>query len=227
MYRKSSGTDVVTGATANVADRTYFRAILQDDEPYDISNPVISKATGQKIFVIAHVVKDNQGRKAGIFGGTVLLDTISKIAGDIKIGKNGYGWIVDGSGQVIAHPNQELVLKLNVLESSKAGFKGLDEAGKLMLSRKPGSARIAQPNGEAEQLFFAPIPHSPGWVLGVAVPISQLLERVFYLLRTIIIVFVVLTAIIALLVLWVSSVLVRPIRQTALIAKDLAEGAGA
>jgi len=226
VYRKEQGADIVSGPTANVSDRTYFRAIFQDNEPYDISNPVISKATGQKIFVIAYGVKDNQGRKVGIFGGTVLLDTISKIAGDIKIGKNGYGWIVDGSGQVIAHPNQDMVLKLNVLDSSKVGFKGLEEAGKLMLAKKPGTARITRPDGEAEQLFFAPILSSPGWVLGVAVPISQLLERVFYLLRTVIIVFSALMVMIALLVLWVSNLIVRPIQQTALIAKDLAEGAG-
>jgi len=226
IYRKAGSADIVSGATANIADRAYFQAIMQGKDSYALSNPVISKATQQKIFVIAHEIKDLQGKKLGILGGTVLLDTISKLAAEIKIGKKGYGWIVDGAGQVVAHPNQELVMKLNVLESGKAGFKGLEEAGKLMLSKKPGTARILRPDGEAEQLFFAPIPNSPGWVLGVAVPLSQLMERVFYLLRTVIMVFVSLTAIIALLVLWVSGLIVRPIRQTAAIAKDLAEGAG-
>lgn len=226
VYRKSEGADIVSGATANIADRAYFRAIFQENQSYALSNPIISKATNRKIFVVAHTVQGPEGKAQGLFGATVLLDTISKIAADIKIGKSGYGWIVDGSGQVIAHPNQELTMKLNVLESSKAGFKGLEEAGKLMLSKKPGTARITRPDGEMEQLFFAPIPSSPGWVMGVAVPLSQLLDKVFYLLKMVIIIFTLLTAIIALLVLWASSFIVRPIRQTASIAKDLAEGEG-
>ena len=226
IYRQPGGADIVSGATANISDRAYFQAIIGGNDSYVLSNPVISKGTQQPIFVVAHEIKDSRGDKIGIFGGTVLLDTISKIAGEIKIGKNGYGWIVDGAGQFVAHPNQDLVMRLNVLESGKEGFKGLEEAGKMMLSKTPGTARIVRPDGEAEQLFFAPIPSSPGWVMGVAVPLSQLMERVFYLLRTILIVFAILTATIALLVLWVSGFIVRPIRQTASIAKDLAEGEG-
>ncbi|MCX7788036.1 MAG: methyl-accepting chemotaxis protein [Spirochaetes bacterium] len=226
VHRKPDGVDTISSATSNIADRAYFRDIMQENKKSSLSNPVVSKTTKQNVFVVAHAIIDSTGRRLGIFAGTVRLDTISKIAGDIKIGKDGYGWIVDGSGQVIAHPNKEMVMKLNVLESSKVGFKGLEEAGKLMLAKKHGTARIVRPDGEAEQLFFSPIPSSPGWVMGVAVPISQLLERVFYLLRTVIIVFTALTLVIALIVLWVSSLIVRPIRQTALIAKDLAEGAG-
>ncbi|GAB4367875.1 MAG: cache domain-containing protein [Spirochaetales bacterium] len=226
VYRPSEGADIITGATVNISDREYFQQVLQHDETYALSNPVISKVSQKKIFVIAHAVKDRQGKTLGVFGATVLLDTISRIAGDIRIGEKGYGWVVDGSGMVIAHPDPDMMMNLNVLESSKAGFQGLEEAGERMLSKEPGMARITRPDGEIEQLFFAPIPHSPGWVMGVSVPISQLLERVFHLLRMVIIVFAALTAIIALLVLWVSSLIVRPIRQTALIAKDLAEGAG-
>ncbi|MFQ3621856.1 MAG: methyl-accepting chemotaxis protein, partial [Spirochaetales bacterium] len=226
VNRQAGSADIVSGATVNVADRAYFKAILQENKPYAISNPVISKATQKSIFVIAYPVTNSQGKLQGILGATVPLDTISKMASGIKIGRNGYGWIVDGSGMVVAHPNKDLVMQLNVLESDKLGFKGLKEAGTEMLSQKKGTALITRPDGEKEELFFSPIPTAPGWVLGVAVPLSQLFERVFYLLRIIIFMFLGLIILIGIIAYWVSAFIVKPIQQTARIARDLSEGEG-
>ncbi len=48
-----------------------------------------------------------------------MLETVSKITSDIKVGESGYGWIIDDIGTMIAHPVAEERLNLNLLRTDK------------------------------------------------------------------------------------------------------------
>jgi methyl-accepting chemotaxis protein len=165
------------GQPGNIADRQYFRDIMAGKTDAVLSDPVVSKATGERVFVMAHAIKSG-GQTVGVFGATVTLNRLSEIAASIKIGDAGYSWVVDGTGLVIAHPDQDQAMKLNLLESSKMGYQGLEDVGRDVINGKTGSARVIEPDGSVERVFYTPIAGTGGWGLGVTIPEGQLFAAV-------------------------------------------------
>ncbi|WP_346310175.1 methyl-accepting chemotaxis protein [Pseudothermotoga sp.] len=212
------------GSVAQVADRDYFNRIVKQGQNVAISDALVSKATGQNIFVVAAAVKDESNKTIGLFGATVLLDTISKIAAEIKIGKAGYGWVVDSAGLILAHPSKELVMKLKITEASEAGYKGLEEMAKKMLAGESGYGKITKPDGEVDYVFFSPIHVAKGWSFGVSIPEKQALAQVNRLSVMVLTLFAVLIAIAALLIFFVASSISKPIKTLANKAVEFGKG---
>jgi len=163
--------------TGNVADRRYFRDIMAGKTDVTVSDPVVSKATGELIFVVAHAIKSG-GETVGVFGAAVPLDRLSEIVASIQIGDAGYGWVVDGTGLVIAHPEKDLEMNLNLLESSQMGYEGFEDVGRDVINGNTGHARVTRPDGSVEWVCYTPISGTDGWGLGVTVPENQLFAAV-------------------------------------------------
>src|SRR6056297_2105419 len=168
--------DAGVGITADYvdidyADKPFFQTIMTG-EKYVISNPFISELTGNPVFAIAHKVPDPSGEAIGIVGGLVNLETLSEIAGKIKIGEIGYGFVVDGAGLIIAHQSDDYVMDLNVLESDAEGFSGLSDAGQYMRAGQSGIQLIEDSDGVTSSLIYCPVPGTPNWSLGVVAPID-------------------------------------------------------
>lgn len=202
-----------SGVTADISDREYFKEIFLQKKDFAISSAIISKASGKPVIVIAHAIKDENNRTVGLFGATVLLDTMIEVAAGIKIGDAGYGWIADNTGLIVAHPDADAVMKLNVLHSSELGYKGLDDLGKLMVAGESGSGKVTKPNGSIEYVFFSPIPNTPGWTFGVTVPESQLFADVNTTLRNVIILVIVVLAVLAVVIFFISIQISNPIKK--------------
>ena len=113
---------------ANIADRDYFKKIMSGKESLVISDAIVSRSTGQPIIVIAVPSREKTGSVQGVVAATITLGAISDIAGKVRIGKEGYGWIMDGKGIVLAHPEEKIRMKLNAKEADKQGFIGLSSA---------------------------------------------------------------------------------------------------
>ncbi len=154
------------GETGTISDRDYFKEIMRGTTNSAVANPVISKATGKPIVVVAAAIKRN-GKNDGIVGIQITLENLSRTATSVKFGETGSGFIVDGTGLVIAHATPELVMKLNTLDSAESGMKGLDEGGRKMLLGETFSLEITKPDGEVMILFAAPVQGTPTWSFGV------------------------------------------------------------
>jgi methyl-accepting chemotaxis protein len=140
------------------------------------------------------------------------LAALSAIAGSIKIGKTGYGWIADQHGLIIAHPIKEAVLTLDILNSNKDGFRGLDKLGKVMLETESGKGTYFKKDGMEMIAFYAKVPNSPGWVLGLSASKNELMATVsglLTLLYALLAVGIVLAVVVALLI---ARSIVTPIR---------------
>jgi len=215
MYITNDGQNSTSlGGSSQVADRDYFKAIMIDRKESYISKPLIAKSTGRRIFIIAHAVKNKDGETSGILAAAVKLETMSTIASAIKVGTNGYGWIIDGTGVFIAHPDNEYLMKFNILESSKKGFTGWDTAGKEMIEGKSGISRIINPTKEKTVIIYNPIPSTPGWTFGVSVAEKELLKEADSLVRTVIIIIIAILILMFASVIFISRAITIQIHQT-------------
>ncbi|MFH1038764.1 MAG: SpoIIE family protein phosphatase [PVC group bacterium] len=202
-----------TNGEGNVGDRDYFRAIVEKGADSYVSDPLVSRSTGKNIFVVACPVLDVRGERKGVVAATVLLETLTSIAGSIRMGEKGFGYVVDGTGLLIAHPSEEWRLKLNLLTSADLGFDGLDEAGRMIVAGKPGLVGYRRPDGSKMIAIFDRIPETPGWFLGLALSEDELMGKVTSLARKIILLLLGILIVLLLIVIIVSGRIAGPVAE--------------
>ena len=212
-----------THASGSVLDRDYWHAIMEQGQEATLSSPLISKATGAPVIVVAHGVNNERKERIGLIAATVLLNTLSDIAGSIKIGERGFGWVMDPTGLIVAHPDPELRMKLNLLRPP-SGFIGLDEIARKLNTGKPEMGIYTRPDGNRYLLIFSPIPGQPGWVFGVSMLQAEMMDRAHRLMRNNVGLMVAML-VPALLLAWViARSISRPIQTAVAAAERVASG---
>lgn len=93
----------------------------------------ISKASGQPFTAAASPVYSADGTMVGVLAGVIKISYLTEKLAQTKLGKTGYAYAIDKRGLIIAHPNQEFILKLNLLEDKELKNLGAD-----ILSGKAG-----------------------------------------------------------------------------------------
>jgi methyl-accepting chemotaxis protein len=217
------------GKTGSLADREYFKYMLSSGADYTISPPVISKVDGSRLFTVIARLTDDKGELTGFVSCAIQLETLSAICRDISFGKTGYGWMIDSTGMVIAHPDDKMVfsLKLGTADAEK-GFKGLaalnDRMQKIPVGGKPGYAFFYKPNGKLMICFFARIPNSPGWLLGMNMDNEEYFGKQEALLGGLIALFLACIAIVIILSFIVARNISKPIKVAQKAFEQLAAG---
>lgn len=101
---------------ANNSDRDYFKAVLSKKKTV-VSDVLISKATGKPAVVIAVPMFNAKNELQGILGATLDLSVLEEMRSKIKFGETGYAFITDTQGQILAHPDENMVKeRTNVLD---------------------------------------------------------------------------------------------------------------
>jgi len=101
--------------------------------------------------------------------GVVSAEHILAVGREISFGDNGRAIILDQSGNVISHYNDQFV-------SSRRDFSDLEIVG-LVLAGRSGAARFHEPVSGVEMVAgFSPVAGA-GWAVIVPQPVSELIER--------------------------------------------------
>lgn len=147
--RKQKGLDI--------SSRRYFREIMAGSE-FSLSDVSGAKDGSTVVFIIAVPVKDSSGK---ILGGLVLaLDWKAyehELLGEVAIGKDGYGFILDSKGRIIAHKNDKDLLLKDISQ-----YEFVSD----MLSMGSGMLNYDW-NGEDKVVAFERIP-STGWIVAMS-----------------------------------------------------------
>ncbi len=198
-------------ASGNVADRDYFKAVIERGAETYIGNAVISRSTGKPIINVAAAVKNAAGATEGLYAFSVGLDAVSAMAGTVKLGANGYAVIVDGNILLIAHPREELRMKVSFKEPAKLGYKNL-EPGIAKIERGEAGSQVFIDDKGVEKLFvFAPIAGTPGWAFGIIVPMEDIHAPAAALGRSLSLIAGLVIVVLVALILVIVERLVRPI----------------
>ncbi|MDF2890198.1 MAG: methyl-accepting chemotaxis sensory transducer [Clostridia bacterium] len=99
------------GTALNVADREYFKQAANGKST--VSEILTSKITNKPVVAIAEPIYLND-QVIGVLGASVDFKTLSSHAAEVKIGKNGYAYMIDRSGVFIYHPTTDKILKDNI-----------------------------------------------------------------------------------------------------------------
>ncbi len=126
-----SGKEIISNESQksdiDLSDRDYVKNALKGNET--VSEVIVSKSTGKPVIAIAMPLKSN-GKVIGTVAATIKFEEISKYASKVKIGDNGYAYIIDKNGLIVYHPKSEKVLKENILSINNDELKALFDKAK-------------------------------------------------------------------------------------------------
>ena len=152
--------------STNLRDRDYVQQAFKGIN--NVSDVLISRATGQQVVMLAVPVLLNEQKGAPVIGVLIarkdgesfLSDLVEQIHIDRK---TGYGFLIDNEGTIIAHPNHDLVKnQFNAIKEARKdpSLNSLAAMISLALREKQGSASYRD-NGHDMFCAFAEIEGHP------------------------------------------------------------------
>lgn len=169
----TSGTSIFTGD--NFSDREYFQKAIQLGQTW-VSDPVISKVTGTASIIIAAPIWQDGVYGTNVTGVLYLVPTetfLNDIVKGIKISTGAGAQIINSKGEVVAHPNPDLLFSnAQVNEKTDAAMIPIAALEREMMAGKTGFGTYSM-FGVEKYLGYAPIEASNGWSVGVNAPLSD------------------------------------------------------
>ncbi|WP_019910134.1 methyl-accepting chemotaxis protein [Paenibacillus sp. HW567] len=203
LIADKDGQVLLTNSSENpglsVKDRDYFQQALQGKEA--VSEVILSKETNQHIVAVARPLQQG-GKVTGVLIGTVVFDTISAPVAEVKIGDNGYGYMIDRTGLIVYHPEKEKILKetldgnsnkelndlVQIMKSGKAsdGFYTYEGVHKYVSFQPAGKWIVATTANVKEYMTPATEIRSTTLLITIAFILVALLAAYFFTTRNIV-----------------------------------------
>jgi signal transduction histidine kinase len=142
-----------------MANRVYYGPVYfrHDSEPY-------------MTLALSGAIRD-----AGVSVAEVNLKFIWDLVSQIKVGRRGKAYVVDGAGRLIAHPDLDLVLR----NTDLSGLAQVKTARAAVAGASPGPVQVAQ-DIEGRQVLTAYAPIAPlGWLVFVELPRDEAYAPLF------------------------------------------------
>lgn len=171
------------GDTVHLSDREYYQKAVRIKKTV-VSEPILSKGSGKLSIIIAVPVVTN-GEVTAIIQATMPLDSLIGIVKNIKFMDNGYGFIIDQSGIIIAHSQRpELNGKASLVENhadpvlAKTLPEMDDQLVRLFHIAADSSCPVSgtyNVSNEAMFTVFTPVelPGSARWLVAVSAPVQE------------------------------------------------------
>ncbi|KDR94951.1 methyl-accepting chemotaxis sensory transducer with Cache sensor [Peptoclostridium litorale DSM 5388] len=171
------------GTVLSLSDREYFQKAIQGES--NISDPLVSKEDGSIIIVYAVPITNN-GQITGVLIAIRDGNALSTIVNSIKIGEQGYAYMINQKGEIIGHKDKQVVMdQFNLLNAAKSDKK-MEELASLserMIAGESGTGSYWY-KGEDKIMGYAPIAGT-SWSLSATAPLSEVFKELGVMKRNI------------------------------------------
>ena len=126
--------------------------------------------TGAQVFCIEKTIYKD-GKIAGAFGGTILIDKFIERTTDIKVGEKESYMLLDKYGVFLVHPQKEIIGR-----TYEPADKKYEATSTINLAKNPPATLVAQTStGDLAYLITAKIPES-GWTISLKISMNEIDE---------------------------------------------------
>ncbi len=222
-----AGPDGVTIYTTNqvtvsVADRAYFKQAMQGQVV--VSDPVISKATGNIVVVAAAPIYQDD-KIVGVAGGTVTTETLVKGLRAAQLGATGEAYLINREGYFITPSRftDDLKRAGKIKERAELELTVDTVAARAALAGKSGVGEYTTYRGARVLGAYRPI-EGLGWALIAEQEVDEAFAAINALRNWIAATAAVSAVIVVLAALWIARSIVRPVQAVTEAANKLALG---
>lgn len=214
-----------SGKTGYHGDRAYFKSIIDDGASYVVNNPTVAKATGKVSVMFVKAARNKEREVVGMFVGVAGMDYLQNLIADLKFGENGHGFMLDGTGKVIAHHDESLVMERNYLTDADVDTSLKEMAQGMILGKRNSVNVIDELDGTFQKfsVIYARIAKTP-WSLGVAIPLSQINQMASRLRMIMTTGNVILTIVVLIVMACMIAHSIRPLKKVVFAIADIASG---
>lgn len=213
------------GTSFSVADRSYFKEAMQGKDV--ISEPLISKATGNIIFVVAVPVhpSDDSKEVIGVMGGSLTTSAFNEILGASINGETGEAFLVDGAGYLLTPSRftEELLAQGKLSERSELELKVSSEIAAEISNKQTGTQLFVDARGHQTLAAYSPI-KSVSWGVVAKVDTDEAYSAANTLRNTILVIMGILLAIMAVVSTFIARAISLPIKSITDSAINMAQG---
>ena len=210
------------GKTYDLSDRAYYKEALLGNTV--ISEPVISKATGNLVFVIATPVV-SEGQVVGVFGGTLTTKEFLDVMERAQLGESGEGYLINRGGFFITPSRFSDSLKQEGLikERTELELKVDTIGSKKALSGERGVLEYLNYRNSEVVGAFQPI-ELTGWGLLVEIDAAEAYAPLGQAFKVNLVVLLVVAFVVVLLAVFMARTIANPIKVISSHALRLAVG---
>jgi len=211
------------GKTADLKDRAYFKAALGGETNY--SDIIISRVTHSPVMMLATPIRSIDGRILAVLLARLDGDWLSQVTDGVKFGSQGYSYIVNHKGVIVAHPDRDIVMaRKNYIDEAKTDktLESLSHNLETMLRTTAGFNEY-QFQGTVWAAGFSPITGTH-WIVSVVTEKKELFQGIYRARNRILacsVVFLIVGVAVALLI---SKSIVGPLRQCVDITQVIVQG---
>ncbi len=203
--------------TIDLGDRDYLKETLSNGTTA-VSEVLNSRFTGNPaIFISTPIKKDDT--IIGTIVGSIKFSSISNYASDVKIGEDGYGYMVDKDGLIIGHPNEDKILNENICDSDSESLKNIANG---MVSGEVTEGFYTDYQGIYKYVTFKPVDK---WVVAITASYDEYMASAIAIKKNTII-YVIISIVIAMICsyLYSTKCIVNPIKYIESLMKRAGEG---
>lgn len=157
----ANGVSLIDGT--DFSDRDYVASALSGTS--NVSDVTLSKYTNTYGVSVAAPVYNTAGNISGVVYFRLDIDFMMDVIKNITISDNSYAYLIDNKGNVIVHPNNNLILSCNLNEQQGS----MAELAKMIKENKSGDSTYTY-NDETIMCGFGPIDHTNNWTIVIAAP---------------------------------------------------------
>lgn len=206
-----------------IGDRFYFQEAKKGKTMF--SNILISRADNTPVMVFASPIYGEDKKVTAVLIASMNATWLSDITDSIGYGESGYSYIIDETGNLIAHPDKKYVTEQkNFIKESETApeYAQLADMMKRMIAGEKGYSEYIL-EGEDRFFGFAPVPGST-WSFAVGTLKSEVMQPIINLRMYILIISMSFIILGIIFIVMFSRSITRPITKTVEIIKDLSEG---
>lgn len=141
-----------------------------------VTDPYVDAFTGRTVVTIAAPMHSQTGELLGVFGADITIEELVKAVDMMEEDSDGYGFLVDGSGHFVAHPNESFSPDGNATVAVSEAANGmLAEVNELILD---GQGIISCKDYDGVDKYFAIASmRDCDWAVGVVIPKNVVLQE--------------------------------------------------
>lgn len=211
--------------TAQLGDRDYIQQAF--DKRTVMSDVLVSRVTNQPVMMLATPIYSRPNVLAAVLVARLDGNLLSTITDRLRLGGNGYSYIINKEGVIIAHPNRDYVREMKNFVQESATESEYKEMASMMNRMINGETSFGSYSTEGSRMIFgfAPIPRTQ-WAIAVGAQQEEVFADIGNLGKTLLVFLAVVIVLALLLTLTFARRIAKPIVNVKTILKDISDGEG-
>lgn len=164
------------GTVTDISNEAFFQSAKVGN--YAVTDPYVDEGTGRLLIKAAGPVKIG-GSVAAVVVTTIDYEDLFGNIAAIKVGKNGYAFVINGEGTTIAHPNLDLVKGKDNISKNVANDASLKKLASLMDKMKDRETGVGEYVYQkvGKYMAYAPV-EGTNWSIAVSSQKSEVNKEI-------------------------------------------------